>query len=639
LALLSPEGWALMSHKSFILVMAMSLTTLGYQGMAWAEGLISNDRIQSCILSACGTPQVNRNGDAAFDNIQNIQSREAKALSRVLEKDILKLADDQYSNASKSAELLAKEILNNEPLILSPSQQMLFSFQKIGHGISGQAKKLLPYSAVLETVEINPQELDTYLATLKPDAREATTLILKKVFLPLFQEAYSTNQMESPLLARLKRLYPQLSTKEALIKDGKLLLGEHKRLVEWVGEELGKFVNDESEIQALRQAAEGKDLNSIQTAIYEKTARNLGIYTKLMDPEVSRALAKYPAEVAQDIKLLRESKFVEKKMAQVREYTPLVAVKLASACQANMRFSFDGNTSEIRIRKFQPVIAQVKAMAKIVVSKMADESTRAELEKTIDDIQFSYPTTNAERLESIRAVLETEKLSVLKDQTELAASSRAIILLNALSDYFDPESETLVQKINSKSPLAKACDGLPISATSDFAISALGKISISWYTLAFPDRGATILAHEIGHVVSTKLRRGQLLNPQANKEFSKSLNCVANRNPLTKEKVVLQGAQDSTWSEEDWADHFSSLVMEEFSKRGHLLGNAPNLGCTLVDNTAASYKNNKLEPAETSKHSTAFLRLLLTGLDRGQLNPECQAILQEVTPDRTLQCH
>lgn len=628
-----------MSHKALITVISIGFGTLGTLGVAWADGLISNDRIQSCIVSTCGSPEVNRNGSSAFDNIQDIQSHEAKALSRVLEAEILKLANDQYSNGLKKAELLAKEISKNEPLNLTASQRILFSFMKVGQGIGGRAKKLLPYDVVRGTVEVDPKERDIYFATLKPEAIEATNMVLNRVFLEIYKAAFRTDNIENAVQARLKRLYPQLPLKEALAKDGKFLLGLNARVTEFLGKELGPFFSDESELQVLHQAAEGKDINAIQTGTYEKIARNLDIFSKLLEPDLAKALAKYPLDLQSDMKLLRDSKLAEKKMAETREYSPSIAAKLANTCQAYLRFSFDGNTSELRIRKFQPVIAQVKSMAKIAVAKMTDETTRAELEKAIDDIQFSFPTTNAERLESIRGVLETEKLSVLKEQKELASNSRTLILFSALSDYFNSEPETLVEKINTKSPLWKACEGLPVTATSDFALTALGKVSISWYTLAFPDRGATILAHEIGHVVSAKLRRGQLVNPQANKEFSKSLSCVANRNPFTKGQVVLQGGSNTPWSEEDWADHFSSLVMEEFSKRGHVLGNAPNLGCTLVDNTRGSYSNNKLEAGETSSHSASFLRLLLIGQDRKQLNSECRAILQQVAPTLHQQCH
>lgn len=230
-------------------------------------------------------------------------------------------------------------------------------------------------------------------------------------------------------------------------------------------------------------------------------------------------------------------------------------------------------------------------------------------------------------------------MKVVIEKKKIAAGNRAFIVFSALGNFLDSQPETMMDKIVTKSPLLKACKELPVGAIADFALSALGKVSISWYSLAFPDRGAATLAHEIGHVVAAKLRQDQVKNPQAHAAFTNSMSCVANRNPSQKESVVLNGAKQTLFSSEDWADHFSALTMEEFSKRGVAIGEAPSMGCTMLDNKNGSYSTNKVEPADKDNHSSGFVRLLMTGHDRKQLTPDCQSILEEIAPNRTLQCH
>ena len=406
-----------MSYKSYILLTAIGLSTLGRLGAASADAGISDERIQACITSTCGSPRVNLNGSAAFENISNIPSVEARASSKVLEADILKLAGDMYANGVKSAQVLEKALLSNEPINFSPNQKVLFSFARIAQKISGHGSEIFKFNASLGTVEIDTKARDAFFATLKAEEIEATNVVMNKVFFRLFDEAYKSAGTENAVQARLKRLYPQLPLNEALAKDGKYLLEGSAKLVKWLGEDMGKFVNDEYELQVLRQAAQGKDLTSLESATYEQVAQNVNILTSMMEPEIGRALAKYPWNLDQDIQLLRDKNFAKKKMIETQVYNHQQnAWDLASTCQAYLRFSLDGNTSQLRIRKFQPVVAQVKAMAKVVVATMTDESTRKELEQAIDKIEFSYPTTSSERLESIRQVLEVEKMKVLKER-------------------------------------------------------------------------------------------------------------------------------------------------------------------------------------------------------------------------------
>ena len=114
--------------------------------------------------------------------------------------------------------------------------------------------------------------------------------------------------------------------------------------------------------------------------------------------------------------------------------------------------------------------------------------------------------------------------------------------------------------IGSASKIKKACEALPIQTVSDYTLTSQGKIAISWFTAAYPALGVSIFAHEVGHVVSQSIRELQIRGTDAAK-FSNVLSCVANRNPFVIEPINLSKMENTSWSEEDWADHFSSMVM------------------------------------------------------------------------------
>lgn len=270
---------------------------------------------------------------------------------------------------------------------------------------------------------------------------------------------------------------------------------------------------------------------------------------------------------------------------------------------------------------------------------MVDSKDSAAVSRAIEKIGFNYPTSNAERMSQIRAAIKMAQIKLKRERGQLLEGNRSLIVLMALFETLNKEEITIEQNLTAKSGVAKACLALPIGGTSDFALSLSGKISVSWYSLAFPDRGAFILAHELGHMVSGIIRGMQLESPETQMKFSDSLTCVANRNPFLTEKVIkLIGSADTKLSEEDWADHFSALVMDELAANKSPLGDVKNLACALVKNEN-NYRTNTLSPAENDTHSSALLRLLMIATDRRQVTSQCQQIVDQFSTSNNLRCH
>jgi hypothetical protein len=184
---------------------------------------------------------------------------------------------------------------------------------------------------------------------------------------------------------------------------------------------------------------------------------------------------------------------------------------------------------------------------------------------------------------------------------------------------------------------------MPLASISDYSLTATGKISLSWFSAAYLDVGMGILAHEMGHVVSSHLRGLKDASKQA-AGFMKTLNCVANRNPFITSATSLQPHDNTFWSEEDWADFFSSRVLNELEKKKSLwMKYSKNVGCALINDSGfsenANYGGNSLRPDLYDFHSSGFLRLLMVATDRRRVTPQCQPLLRYAsTHQRTLQC-
>jgi hypothetical protein len=138
------------------------------------------------------------------------------------------------------------------------------------------------------------------------------------------------------------------------------------------------------------------------------------------------------------------------------------------------------------------------------------------------------------------------------------------------------------------------------------------------------------MAHELGHVVSSKIRNLSLTQTdEASAAFRKSLNCVANRNPFVQQEANLSKFQNTQWSEEDWADHFSVYVTQEMrTRKSAWLGTSKNFACAMLMGNEADYMMNGIQPTGGDPHSAPLLRLFIIDADRGMLTPACKVLMQ-----------
>jgi len=597
-------------------------------------------QIDACIVSTCGSPSVNMSGSAAFERVSNTPSKEAVAQSHIFGDEIKALIKGQVEAEQKKALALQYAIADKAPLVLSKEVKVLFVSLRVMKALAPVLKEVAPFSYETRKYEVNHLKFDAYLSTLPSAARNAVRIILENVYLPVLDTLMNGALAGGTLKYRLAKLYPTLPLSKALRKDAAGLIEARAKFLAWLGKDLGETIELAFDEALFFKAANEGDLSQSEITTYERTFPSIAIFSQIMKAKYAAAFSDFPMDIEADVEKLRNTDFVSNYETQAQKLdTQALSVMMMSQCSFYLKISLDANTSALRIRKFQPVIAEVKNAAKSVVQKFADPATLQSLHSAIDKLEFSYPTSSAERIDSVRAVMRSEQGKLQKKWAAIKENNRNAQLLDALSTFMDSEAETLEQQIYSKSNLLKACEELPTYPITDAANTFAGKVFVGWYSLAFPQRGASILGHEIGHALSRKLRDQQLAKPSTNRTFTESLTCVANRNPFVLNPSTIQGRDDTTWSEEDWADHFSALVMNELSAKGSALGTAPNLACSLINDSKGSYVGNQLEPVGKRTHSEPLLRLLMYAQDRNQLTSECRVLLNEKAPTRKMQCH
>ena len=165
------------------------------------------------------------------------------------------------------------------------------------------------------------------------------------------------------------------------------------------------------------------------------------------------------------------------------------------------------------------------------------------------------------------------------------------------------------------------CSGLEPSFFEDKTLAEIKLIQVGWQSIAFPELGAGVLAHEIGHVVSKAVSTLNSL-PTAI-AYTSARQCSAD-NHRAFEPAVL-GRNFSQFAEEDWADVFSVKAMSYLRS---VWPYSKNMACALVHiSNSKTYDGFDLFiPGSTDVHSTGAYRVMQTEVNSGRALPaSCSA--------------
>ncbi|MGE0632665.1 MAG: hypothetical protein AB7O96_09670 [Pseudobdellovibrionaceae bacterium] len=587
--------------------------------------------IDACIESLCGPASGNQSDSRVIETRLKVPSLAAKEIWQAqFRGQLAELLAMEKANRLTEAKLLTRALKSERTLKFTDAQKAWLLFKEIAEKIGPIVRNYIAWDLKTFNVILNVEKTDELLAPLPSEIKKATRLILERYFIPSFRQQ-GLDPFENPIVRRTKLKYQNMNEMEARIADAKMLLEVGEKMASLFGKRAASYFFDDYLKDLLSKAKRGEELSASDSRNYIQIATILDLLNLIYnDADVFNALSKIPFNNEERLKKLGKSEHLKKNLELLKKMDVSAETAIVSAtCAKMLAAAIDLNVSELQLKKLPKMIEEVKQASQTVADRFSDEFFRSTLD-SIDNIEFSYPKTDEENIESIASTFAAEKRRVRNASRILQDSpeTRQLILFIAMLKK-DKEPAGL----STGSAVLEACQALPTKAISDFAVFSTGKIGVSWYTAAYPEMGVSILAHEIGHVVSKNLKMMQKT------DFATSLNCVANRNPFVVDPQELTPHMNTIWSHEDWADYFSSLVMKELEKNGSSFATKANLGCSFVKQKDDSYFGNGLVPGKGHTHSSGFLRLLNIATDRDQMTPQCSHFLKSVSAaGRKLKC-
>ena len=598
--------------------------------------------INSCIQATCGPAGQNWNAESVLYR-PGTNLTPAKLWNQSFKPKLLALMDREKKADIWVANRMDQLVQSGVQIQPGQPLQALFAFMLIDKAVSGHMTEVLQLNPETHEITVNVPARDRFIETLPAALRVATIIFINKLVAPSSVSLQTQGDpFENSLSKRLKLKYPGRNLKEAQQIDATDTLERVSRIQFRMGSMLAKGLIDDYALAVFRKAKLGIDLSKIESKAYTDTFSMIQFMGSIYDDDQAyTALMAIPVDLNQVLKDARATSFSS---AMVNEATSRSIddrlSQLESVCLSKMQFAFDLNTSPLRLRQAAEMAEAVKLAAKKVLTVDPLTENNNGVLDAVSKIEFALPDPNTQLAKNLKAAVLNAAASVSRTEILMAApgpdTDQLLLQLLALSSANGQKPGA--NNFDGASTVKKACDDLPIATVSDYTLTSLGKIAISWYTAAYPAVGVSIFAHEVGHVVSHAIRDQQIKGGIAAK-FTNVLSCVANRNPFVMEPVNLSKQNNTNWSEEDWADHFSSMVMNYMMETKNKWASPVNKGCALVENDSKTYLEKTLQPGAGDPHSSGILRLLFIGTDRGSLPAVCSPLLSYATANhRELVC-
>lgn len=570
---------------------------------------------ERCIEAACGSVDslhfrwFNNNAEApqftkfwqnsVLPRVREIQQREAASWRQFRER-----LKDFLTNNNAKISLPVRRLL----VLLSPAIMKSLN-ENIGGTIEWKAGKLT----------IHEGNFKNNFASSPAYQRRIFRAYIKQLILP-----YTTSGggiVDHSMLETARMTFPQLPAAEALKAYAKHQLLKYS-IVEKAIPLISVYYNP-GKVEILKLAANGLDLSLEHADLAMAGISILDAAYESMRGDLALALEAAPYKPRFQLSKAARKKYLSEITDKAEEEIAL----FDRSCRAKMAFSYNNQVSSEQYGVFVKLIEDVRQAAKSVVGRFArNASEEGALHSALKGVRFALPLSFADQFKIFMNSYSDRNhfpINAVTSDDEMAA------VLSLLENSGGDENE------DDYDP----CKDWKDPSLNDAAHTTLGEIRVSPFSAIVPTIGVGIVAHEIGHVMSENLRR---ILSEGQSHFLDSLNCVAKRNPFWLEAKTLTVQQDSRWSEEDWADHFSTLVIREMKRQGSPWTRQDlNIGCGLID-SANGFANNKLESNAGDAHSSDLMRLLVIGLERGDLPVKhCAPLLKEAKLENRsgLICH
>jgi hypothetical protein len=257
--------------------------------------------------------------------------------------------------------------------------------------------------------------------------------------------------------------------------------------------------------------------------------------------------------------------------------------------------------SALRHRKDREIFTQVKVAALQTAPQYFRGEALDAAMTAIENVEIS----RLQNLDLIESGLEARffQLSLIEGAEERRLSSalrsQMGIPANAILSLAD---HALDSTFDTASTIGGSCLNLHPPSFNDFALGT-GLINLSWQTAVFPEIGASVVAHELGHTASFAAQG----KPGA-EIYSEVRACTQDMHSvLDGPSANATSAED--YQEEDWADAFSISVVRNLRKTWPY---AKSFGCSLlpIDADGTEYAGEGLSLSGVDSHSAAILRAI-----------------------------
>jgi|GEM_PF-6024330 len=567
---------------------------------------VEPEQIKSCVQSLCGSDQHRRNLTTLPSSfkIETVPFR-LKWENELEPRLLVQYQMDQELEIQK--DLLLRSALDTyRPLqeMTESEQAKILShpFARFAH-FAHIAFKLNNADDFIDNTQVNEVALE---AEIKDEVeRNFIRVILQRHLIPTIERAklidpidFILRKKEGFLRARLKYLYPKEDeVQTARMMDALKLETLHEKVSRHLGEDLMPWVVSPAQRHLLTRARSGSELSVSEVDQYLKIASSLESFETLLF---------YTPEFPQKKVVLRLDQAVKRMRSLLPPgLSPMSAFDdLRRTCRTRLNLMNATEQSRLRTQAYGELVNQLKAKAMQVVQQFVEKEDLPKIQRRLLAIKIGYNhvqrgTTHGFEDElnlltdSVGSVLKSLKGAQRAGSTESSVagarvdaratfSSAETVLWQTLMKFIlqgEEQGEDYFQSERTP-PILEFCEKLPVEANSDATDVLNNQISLSWFSVHYPELGAGILAHEIGHIVSKYIRRNLDSTP-----FTESLNCVAKASPWTlAEQLPLQKSEDTQWSEEDWADHFASLIVKDFVPSGSGVGRLKNFACALLPN-------------------------------------------------------
>jgi hypothetical protein len=604
--------------------------------------LASSADASSCLTAICGPVK------------DHVSQKRSAALRAQASPDFTQLWDNVLAPEITEAQNLEREY---ELTLLERIEDL--TLKKQSNFRSGRLENLVKYNRLraqyltgpdifdktqpFGIFKIDPLAVQRLLSKIcNPNEREAVRLMIEAFAETLPNTSPATKPTASPLLVRLLGKYPDLTEEEAQKKDAQNLLGQLTRYKNRVGQFYFQTNFDSVDLSLLQRAASGRKLSPVDANLYCRTAKKIEEQTPVFTGKLANALDKILPSLPNALQKLRSQSVLTQLKKKLSDDESSEQIKKPlQVCGERLKSAYHSNTPAEAYVVLDKIIQQVKVGAKAVGKKWLASDLLpvlfSELGNEIDSVDFLVPANPADDFRSFHLNLRRKIANRKALLRQLRSNSQALhsdlSIIGASLAYGDSAA------MNPLDEIANSCDEMQLAASADYTLVANHHINLSWYTVNYPHEGFGIVAHEMGHVLSNWFRAQP---PSKVPGFLATLNCVANRNPFVVDPVKLDLKDNTTWSEEDLADHFSALILSELSTQEPTpeTRNAVNHACALLDDVDGTYRQNQLAPAPEEVHSSPLLRVLMTAIDNGNLPVLCQPLLTEIQrPGRELRCN